>query len=189
MRVPLQKLSLAEYLVWENEQLDRHEYCRGEIFAMVGGKRGHGRLVANLMRHLGNHLDESPCQAFSENTKVQVGSDVVLYPDVFVTCEREYDADQAVFTSPILVIEVLSPSTQAYDRSQKFAFYRQLASLREYALIDPDTYRIEVFRLGDDALWNLFDMSSAPVLELASVGCSVALVDLFKGMASVQDQR
>ena len=184
MGVPMRTLSLAEYLDWEKDQPDRHEFCRGEIFAMIKGKRGHGRLVANLMRHLGNHLDDTPCQAFSENMKVQVGNDVVLYPDVFVTCESEFDAGQAVFTAPILVIEVLSPSTQAYDRSQKFAFYRQLASLREYALVDPDTYRVEVFRLGDDGLWNLFDMSGGPAVELASVGCSVTLADLFKGMAS-----
>ena len=84
-------------------------------------------------------IDDTPCQAFSENMKVQVAEEAVLYPDVFVTCDREFSADQSVFTTPVLVIEVLSPSTQAYDRSKKFAMYRQLASLREYALIDPDS--------------------------------------------------
>jgi Uma2 family endonuclease len=75
MGVTLHKLSLAEYLAWEDEQADRHEFWRGEVFAMVGAKRGHGRVIANLMRHLGNHLDDTPCQAFSENMKVQVGDD------------------------------------------------------------------------------------------------------------------
>ncbi len=184
MGVPLHNLSLAEYFAWENDQAERHEFWRGEVFAMVGGKRGHGRVIANLIRHLGNHLDDTPCQAFSENMKVQVGQDAVLYPDVFVTCDREFSASQAVFAAPILIVEVLSPSTQAYDRSQKFAIYRQLASLREYALIDPDTRRVEVFRLGDDGLWNLLDMSDDAALELASVDCRIAVADLFKGMQS-----
>jgi len=185
MGVPLHKMSLGEYLAWEANQPDRNEFWRGEVFAMVGGKRGHGRVVANLMRHLGNHLDDSPCQAFSENMKVQVADEAVLYPDVFVTCDREFSAGQAVFTAPLLIIEVLSPSTQAYDRSQKFAIYRRLASLREYALIDPDTRRVEVFRLGDDGLWNLLDMSDGPTLTLASVEAHIAMGDLFKGMDSV----
>lgn len=184
MGVPIHKQSLAEYLVWEGEQAERNEFWRGEVFAMVGGKRGHGRVIANLMRHLGNQLDDTPCQSFSENMKVQVGEEAVLYPDVFVTCDREFTASQAVFTAPVLIIEVLSPSTQAYDRSQKFATYRRLASLREYALIDPDTKRVEVFRLGQDGLWSLFDMSELAEVELASVGCRIAMADLFKGMTS-----
>jgi Uma2 family endonuclease len=184
MGVPHHRLSLAEYLAWERQQTQRHEFWRGEVFAMVGGKRGHGRVVANLMRHLGNQLDGTPCQAFSENMKVQVGEDAVLYPDVFVTCDRDFSADQAVFNEPVLVIEVLSPSTQAYDRSQKFALYRRLASLREYALLDPDTRRAEVFRLGDDGLWNLLDMSDMAEVEFASVECRIRLDDVFKGMES-----
>jgi Uma2 family endonuclease len=177
-------MSLAEYLAWEAREPRRNEFWRGEVFAMVGGNRGHGRVVANLMRHLGDHLDDTPCQAFSENMKVQVGDDAVLYPDVFVTCDREFDAKQAVFTAPILIIEVLSPSTQGYDRSQKFAIYRGLESLREYALIDPDTRRVEVYRLGDDGLWDLFDMSDGTALELATVNARIAFEALFKGMGS-----
>jgi Uma2 family endonuclease len=104
-------MPLAEYLDWESAQAGRNEYCRGEIFALIGGNRGHGRVVANLMRHLGNILDDTPCQAFSENMKVQVGEEAVLYPDVFVTCDRVFDSKQAVFTAPVVIIEVLSPST------------------------------------------------------------------------------
>jgi Uma2 family endonuclease len=182
MGVALHTQSIAEYLAWESEQADRNEFWRGEVFAMVGGKRGHGRVIANLMRHLGNHLDDTPCQAFSENMKVQVSEEAVLYPDVFVTCDRTFTADQAVFSAPVLVVEVLSPSTQAYDRSKKFAMYRQLPSLREYALIDPDSRRVEVFRPADDGHWKLFDMSDDEALVLDSVGCTIALPALFKGM-------
>jgi Uma2 family endonuclease len=182
MGVPLRTQSIAEYLAWESEQAGRNEFWRGEVFAMVGGKRGHGRVIANLMRHIGNHLDDTPCQVFSENMKVQVSEDAVLYPDLFVTCDRVFTSDQTVFTAPVLVVEVLSPSTQAYDRSKKFAMYRQLASLREYALIDPDSRRVEVFRPAEDGNWKLFDMSDDAAIVFASVGCTLPLLAVFKGM-------
>jgi Uma2 family endonuclease len=185
MGVPIQKLSLAEYMEWEASQETRNEYHRGEVFAMVGGRRGHGRIIANLVRHLGNHLDGSPCEVFSEGMKVQIANDTVLYPDVFVTCDKQFRFDDLVITAPVLVIEVLSPNTQGYDRSAKFAFYRRLQSLREYALIDPDTRRTEVFRLAEDGYWKLFDMSDGPALELLSVECRISLYDVFKGMESV----
>lgn len=184
MGVPRHKLSLTEYMVWEAEQEGRNEFHRGEVFAMVGGRRGHGRIIANLVRHLGNHLDGTPCQVFSEGLKVQIGSDTVLYPDVFVTCDKQFRSDELVVTEPVMVVEVLSPATQSYDRSQKFAFYRRLASLKEYVLVDPDTRRVEVFRPGEDGHWKLFDMSDSDALSLASVGCEIALSAIFKGMDS-----
>lgn len=187
MGMPLHKPSLAEYLAWEAEQATRHEFFRGEIFAMVGGRRGHGRIVANLMRHLGNHLDDTPCQAFSKNMKVQVGDDAVLYPDVFVTCDKRFSADDRVFTEPVLVIEVLSPSTQRYDRREKFAIYRKLSSLREYVLIDPDTRGVEVYRPHADGTATFVDMTDQGMLVLESVGCRMALEALFKGMESDPD--
>jgi Uma2 family endonuclease len=116
--------------------------------------------------------------------KVQIGDDTVVYPDVFVTCDRAFRFDEQVITEPVLVVEVLSPATQGYDRSTKFAFYRRLKSLREYALIDPDTRRVEVFRPGDDGHWRLFDMNDGGVLDLASVGARLALYDVFQGMDS-----
>lgn len=177
------KLSLAEYLAWENTQSGRHEYWRGEVFAMVGAKRGHGRVVANLMRHLGNQLADTPCQPFSENMKVQAGTDV-FYPDVFVTCEREFGSDQAVFEAPVLLIEVLSPSTEAYDRGKKWASYRQLRSLRQYVLIDPDARTVETYRRDSGGAWDFIDLSHSTTLDLECVSCRIAVDDLFNGMAS-----
>ena len=182
MGPPLLKQTLEDYLRWENEQPEKHEFHRGEIFAMVGGRRVHGCVVANLARALGNALHGSPCRVFSEGMKVQPADDTILYPDIFVTCDAADLSTEMIFRAPKLVIEVLSPSTQAYDRSQKFALYRHLDSLKEYALIDPDTRRIEVFRIGADGLWVLHDMSERPALALASVGCEVAMADIFDGV-------
>ena len=182
MGSPLPKLTLEDYLRWENDQPDRHEFYRGEVFAMVGGRRVHGRVVANLSRALGNALGGSKCQVFTEGMKVQPADDTILYPDVFVTCDPDDLQTEMIFHAPKLVIEVLSPTTQAYDRSQKFALYRRMASLKEYALVDPDTRRVEVFRVGADGLWVLHDMSDGTVVTLASVGCEVPMIDVFEGV-------
>jgi Uma2 family endonuclease len=182
MAVPVHRLTLNEFLEWENAQPERHEFHRGEVFAMVGGRRSHGRVVANLVRHLGNELDSSPCQVFSESMKVQVADDTILYPDVFVTCDKADLATEMIFRAPTLVIEVLSPSTQAYDRSQKFALYRRIAALQEYVLVDPDTRRIESFRCATDGGWTFHDMSDGAVLALPVIDCSVSLDDVFRGV-------
>lgn len=110
--------------------------------------------------------------------KVQPADETILYPDLFVTCDAADLRTEMIFRAPTLVVEVLSPTTQAYDRSLKFALYRQLASLREYGLVDPDTRRIEVFRVGADGLWVLHDMSDRDAVDFASVGCSVPMADV-----------
>jgi Uma2 family endonuclease len=118
---------------------------------------------------------------------VQVAEDTLLYPDVFVTCDPADLATEMIFRAPTLVIEVLSPSTQACDRSLKFALYRRLASLREYILVDPETRRVEAFRREMDAgsgadRWVLDDMSLTERLDAPSVGCSVTLAQVFAGL-------
>ena len=186
MGTSLAKTTLEDFLRWENEQVEKHEFHRGEIFAMVGGRRVHGRVVSNLSRALGNALHGTPCQVFAESMKVQPADDTILYSDVFVTCDPADLRTEMIFRAPKLVIEVLSPTTQAYDRSLKFALYRRMASLQEYALVDPDTRRAEVFRIGADGLWVLHDMSDGPVLGLASIGFEMPLADVFDGVEPPQ---
>ena len=176
------RMTLQAYLDWENAQETRNEFVQGDIFAMTGGRRTHGRVVSNLNRRFAEALDGSPCQVFTEGMKVQVAEDTVLYPDVFVTCNAADLATDQIFRNPKLVIEVLSPSTQAYDRSKKFALYRRLPSLQEYILVDPETRRVEAFRLSANNEWVLHDMSDGAVMDAASVGCQVALADVFQGV-------
>jgi len=182
MHMPAPKLTLMEYLKWENQQPDRNEFYRGEVFVGVVAWRKHGRVVSNLSRHLGNQLAGTPCQLFAEGMKVQIGDDTVLYPDIFVTCDKADLATDMIFKSPTLVIEVLLPSTQAYDRSAKFALYRRIPSLLEYILIDPETRRVEAFRRDDQGRWVLADMSDDEVMVAQSVNCSVTLADVFDGV-------
>jgi len=180
------KLTLQAYLDWENAQPEKHEFHRGEIFAMTGGRRTHGRVVSNLNRRLSEALDGSPCQVFSEGMKVQVADDTILYPDVFVTCDSADLSTDQIFRCPKLVIEVLSPSTQAYDRSKKFALYRQLTSLHEYILVDPETRRVESFTRNAQGDWVLHDMSDSVAMAIASIDCTVPMSAVFAGIDAAE---
>lgn len=182
MGLPANRLSLSAFLDWENRQPERHEFHRGEVFAMVGSRRAHGRVVLNLGRRIAEALEGSPCQAFVENMKVQVAQDTVLYPDVFVTCDSADLATEMIFRAPLLVLEVLSPTTQAYDRSQKFALYRRLESLREYVLVDPETRRVEAFRKDAEGQWVLADMSDADTLHLPCIEGRIPMIQVFEGL-------
>jgi Uma2 family endonuclease len=174
MGLPIEKMAIADFIVWENAQQTKNEFYRGEVFAMVGVRRVHGRVAANLIRHLGNHLAGTACQVFGDSIKVQPAKDAMFYPDALVTCSKADLRAELVLRHPILVVEVLSPSTEAFDRSGKFAAYRQVAELREYVLIGPDTLTAEVFEL--------IDQTGAPELVLDSVGLRLPMADVFDGV-------
>jgi Uma2 family endonuclease len=181
MGLPIARLTLTEFLAWEAEQPDRHEFYRGEVFAMVGGTARHHRVILNLAARLGEHLDGSGCQVFAETMKLQLADEAVLYPDLMVSCGKALAGDEQVVTDPKLVIEVLSPSTMGYDRRNKFILYRSLPSLREYVLIDPASREVEVFTLTDGG-WLLSDQTRAPALSLGSIGAVVPMAAVFRGV-------
>jgi Uma2 family endonuclease len=182
MALAQQKMTLAEFLAWENDLPERHEYFRGEVFAMVGARRSHEVIVSNLIRHIGNRLDGTPCLVLGSNMKLQIADDTILYPDVQVTCSKADRAADIALTAPTIIIEVLSPSTQSYDRSQKFALYRRIASLQEYILFDPDTRRVEAFRREPGERWVFFDMSQDEALLIPAIDCRIPLALVFQGI-------
>lgn len=179
---PKSAFTLEDYMAWEAAQAERHEFVRGEVFAMVGARRVHNLVAGNVFASLKQQLKGSACRAFIESAKVRVADDAVFYPDVFVTCDRGDLRTEHIFTAPTLVVEVLSPSTEAYDRGGKFTLYRRLASLHEYLLIDPDTREVQLFRRGADGLFTLHDFSGVEVVECASIGCTLSAADLFDGL-------
>ncbi len=182
MALPAHQPTLADYLVWEEVQPERHEFYRGEFFAMVGGRRVNGLVTGNLFAALRQHLKGSPCRAFFESMKVQVADDAVFYPDLFVTCDPVDLQTEAIFRRPSLIVEVLSDSTQSYDRGLKFAAYRRLSSLREYVLVDPMSRQVEVFRRNERALFELHDQTGSAELYLASVELHLPMDELFDGL-------
>lgn len=176
------KLDVAAYLVWENQQATRNELYRGEVFAMVGVRRVHGKVALNVAIALSRQLKGSPCEVFTESLKVQTDHNSIFYPDVFVTCDRADLQTELIFTAPTVIVEVLSESTQAYDRGLKFAAYRQIAALREYLLIDPDTRVVELYRRGAEGLFTLHDHTGQAQFSLTSIGCELTAADIFDGL-------
>lgn len=182
MGLAAKKLDLASYLHWEHQQATRNEFYRGEVFAMVGVRRTHGRVALNMAISLSRQLKGSPCEVFSESLKVQAAADMIFYPDVFVTCDAGDLKTDYIFTAPSVIVEVLSESTQAYDRGLKFAAYRQIVALKEYLLIDPDSRVVELYRRGAEGLFTLHDFTGVAQFSLTSIGCELTAADIFDGL-------
>jgi Uma2 family endonuclease len=169
-----------EYLAWEAEQSEKHEYVDGEVFAMAGAAEGHVTVTGNVAIALRQHLKSSPYRIFMSQMKLQVVADNnFYYPDVLVTCSARDAKDPLVKREPSLLVEVLSPGTAAYDRGAKFSSYRQLASLQEYVLIDTDTRATDVYRKGADGLWVLHPFAGDEAVELVSVALTIPAAVLF----------
>ena len=180
--LPQAKLTLDAFLAWENAQPERHEFHRGEVFAAEAAGRVHGTVVSNLLCRVSQRLKGTPGQVFAHSMKIQIADDTILYPDVFVTCDKADLATEMIFRAPTVIFEVLSPSTQAYDRSQKFALYRRLPALKEYVLTDPETRRVEAFRVDANGRWYLHDMSDGTVLHLPALAIELPLAEVFDGI-------
>jgi Uma2 family endonuclease len=174
-------MTLAAFVEWENARVEKHEFVSGEMFAMVGGRRVHGIVLGNAFTSLKQQLRGKSCRAFADSIKLQIGQDV-FYPDVFVTGDPGDLCTKQIFSAPKLIVEVLSPSTEGYDRGLKFSLYRTLPSLAEYLLVHPDTREASLFRRDADGLFTLHDFSSAARIELASVGCMLDCDELFEGV-------
>src|SRR4051812_38328840 len=154
------RYSIAEYLEFEEKAEIRHEFHDGEILAMSGGTYRHSRINTNSMIALGNLLKGNPCHPLDSNMRVRIPSLMsYVYPDISVVCEEpQFDADDPKMTTiinPRVVIEVLSESTEAYDRGTKFDLYRQLPSLEEYVLISQQTPLVETYQRQPKGAWLL----------------------------------
>ncbi len=164
------RMTAAEFLAWDETQTVKHEFVAGEVFAMAGGEDRNDTVAGNLYMALRQHLRGSPCHAYGSDVKLRVeAADCFYYPDLMVTCSASDLADRLIKREPVLVVEVLSPSTAAFDRGDKFADYRQLPALAEYLLVDVDRQRCDLYRKGADGLWVLHPVGPTETLHLASV--------------------
>lgn len=167
-----------EYLALERKSETRNEYYNGEIFAMAGASREHNLIVANLLRDIGNQLEDRPCESYPSDMRVYIeATGLYTYPDIVVVCSEPRFQDREVDTllNPTVIVEVLSPSTEAYDRGVKFRHYRCIGSLREFVLISQDRMMVERYtRQGND--WILSDLTDPDqILKLESIGCQTPL--------------
>ncbi len=176
--------SYAEYLERERISSTKSEYYAGEIFAMAGGSRHHNRITLNISTGLDNRLGEGPCRPFNSDQRIRISKlDLATYPDVSVVCGTvEGDkVDIDAITNPRVLVEVLSPSTESYDRGRKFNFYRHIESLLEYVLISQEEPVVERFKRQPDGDWLLTVYKGLDsILSLDSIKTNMPLKDIYR---------
>lgn len=176
------KTSVEDYLQGELVSEVKYEYINGEVYAMSGAKRSHNIICMNLSGQLFTHLRNTSCLAFNSDMKVRVqtaSDDCFFYPDLHVTCSAG-DTAELFNSQPKLIIEVLSETTERYDRAEKFHHYRKLSSLEEYVLIAQDTQRVECYRRAD--AWDLQLYQQGDSVLLQSVGLELPIAEIYEGI-------
>ena len=173
-------MSADEFLAWEADQPDRHEWLGGRVVDKDGSADDHNLINGNIAIALQHHLAGRPCRTFLIAMMLETtGTPGFFYPDVVVTCSATDRSSPLIVREPTLIIEVLSPSTAAYDRGEKFAHYRSIASLKEVAFIDIHSRRTDVYRRGADGLWVLHPFDAGDAVSLASVDLTMAAAAMF----------
>ncbi|MFO0748141.1 MAG: Uma2 family endonuclease [Myxococcota bacterium] len=178
-------LSYAQYLALEGETHERFQFLDGEVFAMAGGTLRHAKLIANLTAALGGALGDGPCQAYSSDAKLRVAATgLATYPDLSVICgaPETHPEDPNAATNPALVAEVLSPSTEAWDRGGKFHHLKQVQSLRHYLLVSVDAVRVERFERADHGTWTYREHGAGETVELADLGVTFTVDALYRNL-------
>ncbi len=180
---PVALPTLEEYLAIERQAPTRHEYRNGLVFAMAGGSRTHDLIAAQAITRLTLAVEDKPCRAHGGTLQIYIAAhNVALYPDAMVICGEDLFAKGRadLVANPLLIVQVLSPSTEAYDRGRKFEYYRALPSLREYILISQDQPQVERFSRQADDSWQISVLRGLQeALPLASINTSIPLGSLY----------
>ncbi|MBI4705603.1 MAG: Uma2 family endonuclease [Deltaproteobacteria bacterium] len=183
---PRLRLDYADYLRAERASEVKHEYLRGEIWAMAGGTPEHGRLAANVIGELRAALVHRPCAVFTSDVRVRVAeTDRTTYPDVTVVCGERTTApdDRDALTNPVVIVEVLSDSSEADDRGEKWAHYRRLASLRDYVIVSQRQRRLEIFHREEDDCWRFSEAGPGEQAALRSLGVTISVDAIYEDPA------
>lgn len=177
------KLTPVEYFAWEEQQLCRHEYINGEVYAMSGGTQNHSRIALKVAALLDNHLSNGSCRVFNSDCRVNLaGSNDYTYPDASVSCDPRDKTSVQYITYPCLIVEVLSESTEAYDRGNKFFRYRQNSQLQDYILVSSQEIAIDLYRKSNDGRWEIINYRVGDVVELQSVSLSFPIEQVYRGI-------
>lgn len=185
---PIVRMSEEEYLAFERRSEDKHEFLDGEVYAMSGARRAHVLLESSLNAALHGRLS-GRCEIYSANMRVGIPHrSAYFYPDLSVACGKPdfRDGEFDTLTNPILVVEILSPSTKNYDRGAKFERYRSIESLRHYVIVHPDERFIEHYSLGPDGRWVLDELRGGEaILDLTAVGASIPLAEIYRPLGDL----
>lgn len=192
MSVALKTMSAQEYLARERQAAFKSEFYRGEAFAMSGGSPMHSLIAANFLGEARQALKGKPCNVFTSDLRVRVNpAGLYTYPDASIICgELEFDDDhQDTITNPTILVEVLSDSTEKYDRGTKSILYRQIPSLKELVLIGQNEAYVGCFTRQDNGDWLLHEvLDLTGAIELSSVQISIALFEIYRGI-TFREQR
>ncbi|HET7360766.1 MAG TPA: Uma2 family endonuclease [Salinimicrobium sp.] len=179
------KLTAEEYLRFEKDAVQKHEYYQGEVFAMAGAGARHNVIFSNIFGDLAYRLKGKPCKPYGSDLRIHIPENTLYtYPDISIICGEitpsEIDEDTAIL--PTVLIEILSPSTKNYDRGDKFRLYRDIPTLKEYILIDSGSISIEIFRINKKGHWELEEHRSIEgTLDIPSIGLSLSLKEIYEG--------
>ncbi len=181
-----QKFTIEEYLTMEEAATEKHEYYKGELFAMSGNKIPHNTIVSNLFGELAVKLKGKDCQPFGSDMRVHVEANTLFtYPDISIVCgePKTLNNDDWNMLNPAVIVEILSASTKNYDRGEKFKRYRDIPSLKEYILVDSEAMYVEVFRLNDSRRWELEAYRSAEdTLHIRTIDTNIQLAAIYTGV-------
>jgi Uma2 family endonuclease len=177
------KLTPAEYFAWEEQQLSRHEYINGEVYAMSGGTQNHSRISLKVAALLDHHLSNGSCRVFNSDCRVNlVGTHDYTYPDASVSCDPRDKTSVQYITYPCLIVEVLSERTEAYDRGNKFFRYRQNPKLQDYVLVSSQEIVIDLYRKSSEGRWEIINYRAGDIVELQSVDLSFPIEQVYRGI-------
>ncbi len=182
---PSDFISPEEYLAMERSSETKSQYIDGEIFAMSGASRNHNRISSNLVRAIGNRLMNSTCDVYSSDMKVKIDQTKYTYPDIVITCEKEEfeDEEEDVLLNPLVIMEILSDSTEAYDRGKKFDFYQRIHSLKEYLLLSQHSCRVEKYVRQNSRIWRYSAVQDADgIVILSSLKCELPMSEIYRNI-------
>ncbi|PDW03002.1 Uma2 family endonuclease [Candidatus Viridilinea mediisalina] len=181
---PQRFMTEAEYLAFEQASTHKHEYYQGEIYAMTGGTEAHNLLAGNTHAALHAQLRRRECRVYNSDQRLKImATGLYTYPDVTVVCGQPQflEASRLNLINPTVIVEVLSPSTERYDRGMKFRHYRTIPALHDYLLIAQEEPRIEHYMRQDGDLWLLREaIGLTAQLELGSINCLLVLADVYE---------
>ncbi|MDX2256823.1 MAG: Uma2 family endonuclease [Pseudanabaenaceae cyanobacterium bins.39] len=177
-----QYFSAEEYLQWEDQHEEKHEYVDGMIYAMAGASENHIVITDNLTTIFVPKFRGSKCRSFSSDMRLNIASkNIYYYPDLLVTCDERDRLTKKHKNYPCLILEVLSESTEAKDRGVKFAHYQTIETLQEYVLVSQWEQRVEVFR-RDRQFWLLQTYTTDEVVELQSINVKIPIAAIYEGV-------
>ena len=179
----LPNLTPEEYFAWEEKQLKKHELINGQVYAVSGGSVNHGRLAIRLTAMFDHHLENSSCIAGNSDIKINiVATQNYTYPDVSVTCDDRDKTTTQFITYPCLIVEVLSASTEAYDRSGKFRLYRKNPILQDYLLVSSSSIEMDLYHKNDTGEWIIINYAEGDTVELKSINLSFPIEQIYRNL-------